>query len=139
MCGEPTVLTPGLGRSPARGLPVNHTQARPGGSADELSRSPRHHSKPHYRAVQQRTAWDGSTLLEETAAHNQTLEASDGVRRHFAYDWTAGAAEVAAYGAYVVAERDRLGEAHPLFQTQYALRPVAGSGRLLGPAHLAQL
>jgi hypothetical protein len=85
------------------------------------------------------TAWDGSTLLEETAAHNQALEAADGVRRHFAYDWTVGAAEVAAYGAYVVAERDRLGEAHPLFQTQYALRPVAGSGRLLGPAHLAQL
>jgi len=85
------------------------------------------------------TAWDGSTLLEQTAAHHQALEAEDGVRRHFAYDWTAGAAEVAAYGAYVAAERDRLGEDHPLFQTQYALRPVAGSGRLLGPAHLAQL
>jgi hypothetical protein len=85
------------------------------------------------------TAWDGSTLLEQTVAHNQALEAEDGVQRHFGYDWTVGAAEIAAYGAYVVAERDRLGEGHPLFQTQYALRPVAGSGRLLGPAHLAQL
>ena len=85
------------------------------------------------------TAWDGSTLLEQTAAHNQALAAEDGVQRHFVADWTVGAAEIAAYDAYVTAERDRLGEAHPLFQTQYALRPVAGSGRLLGPAHLAQL
>ncbi|HZS00770.1 MAG TPA: hypothetical protein VFE37_18780 [Chloroflexota bacterium] len=85
------------------------------------------------------TAWDGSTLLEQTAAHNQALAAEDGVQRHFAYDWTVGAAAIAAYGAYVAAERDRLGEGHPLFQTQYALRSVAGSGRLLGPAHLAQL
>jgi hypothetical protein len=61
------------------------------------------------------------------------------VQRHFVYDWTVGAAEITAYGAYVAAERDRLGEAHPLFQAQYALRPIAGSGRLLGPAHLAQL
>jgi hypothetical protein len=85
------------------------------------------------------TAWDGSTLLEQTAARNRALAAVDGVQRHFSYDWTVGASEIAAYGAYVAAERDRLGEGHPLFQTQYALRPVAGSGRLLGPAHLAQL
>jgi hypothetical protein len=85
------------------------------------------------------TAWDGSTLLEQTVARNQALAAEDGVQRHFGYDWTVGAAAVASYGAYVAAERDRLGETHPLFQTQYALRPVAGSGRLLGPAHLAQL
>jgi hypothetical protein len=85
------------------------------------------------------TAWDGSTLLEQQAARNLALEAADGVRRHFAYDWTAGAAANPAYGAYVAAERDRLGESHPLFQTQYALQPVAGAGRLLGPAHLAQL
>ena len=85
------------------------------------------------------TAWDGSTLLEQQAARNLALEAADGVQRHFAYDWTAGAAANPAYGAYVAAERDRLGEGHPLFQTQYALQPVAGAGRLLGPAHLAQL
>jgi len=85
------------------------------------------------------TAWDGSTLLEQTAARNRALEGEDGVRRHFAYDWTAGAAANPAYGAYVAAERARLGETHPLFQTQYALQAVAGTGRLFGPAHLAQL
>ncbi len=85
------------------------------------------------------TAWDGTTLLETAAAHNVALEQADGLRRHFAYDWTVGAAANPAYGAYVAAERDRLGEAHPIFQTQYALRPVAGSGRLLTAAHLAQL
>jgi hypothetical protein len=85
------------------------------------------------------TAWDGSTLLEETAAHNQALEQEDGVRRHFAFDWSAGAAANPAYAAYVAAERDRLGAASPLFQTQYALAPIAGAGRLLAPAHLAQL
>ncbi len=85
------------------------------------------------------TAWDGTTLLETTAARNLALEQQDGLRRHFAYDWTVGAAANPAYAAYVAAERDRLGEAHPIFQTQYALRPVAGSGRLLTAAHLAQL
>lgn len=85
------------------------------------------------------TAWDGTTLLEQEAARNLAREAADGIRRHFVYDWTVGAAANPRYGAYVAAERDRLGEAHPLFQTQYALRPVAGTGRLLGPAHLAQL
>ena len=85
------------------------------------------------------TAWDGSTLLETTAADNLAREQADGVRRHFVYDWTVGAAANPAYAAYVAAERERLGETHPIFQTQYALRPVAGTGRLLTPAHLAQL
>ncbi len=85
------------------------------------------------------TSWDSTTLLEQTAAHNLDLEAQNGVCRHFAYDWEAGAAENPHYRAYVEAERSRLGESHPLFQTQYALRPVAGTGRLFGPAHLAQL
>jgi hypothetical protein len=85
------------------------------------------------------TAWDGSTLLETTAADNLAREHADGVRRHFVYDWTVGAAANPAYATYVAAERERLGETHPIFQTQYALRPVAGTGRLLTPAHLAQL
>jgi hypothetical protein len=85
------------------------------------------------------TSWDGTTLLEQTAAENQALEAQDGIRRHFAYAWEAGAAANPHYRAYVETERQRLGAEHPLFQTQYALRPVAGTGRLFGPAHLTQL
>jgi hypothetical protein len=98
-----------------------------------------HRPKYDHHAVQRRTAWDGSTLLETTAADNLAREQADGVRRHFVYDWTVGAAANPAYAAYVTAERERLGETHPIFQTQYALRPVAGTGRLLTPAHLAQL
>jgi hypothetical protein len=85
------------------------------------------------------TAWDGQTVLEREAARNVALEAADGVRRHFGYDWRHGAAVNAAYEAYVEGERARLGAAHPLFRTQYALEAVAGTGRLFGPGHLAQL
>ncbi|HZU05893.1 MAG TPA: hypothetical protein VFB73_07965, partial [Chloroflexota bacterium] len=85
------------------------------------------------------TAWDGRTLLEEEARRARELEARDGERRAFVYDWTVGAAANAAYGAFVAGERARLGAEHPLFRTQYALEAVAGSGRLFGAAELAQL
>lgn len=85
------------------------------------------------------TAWDGQTLLEREAARNRALEAEDGVRRHFVYDWRHGAAASAAYEAYVAGERARLGAGHPVFRTQYALEAVAGTGRLFGAGHLAQL
>jgi hypothetical protein len=85
------------------------------------------------------TAWDGRTLLEEAARQARGLEAADGERRAFVYDWTVGAAANAAYGAFVAAERARLGAEHPLWRTQYALEAVAGSGRLFGAAELAQL
>src|SRR5438067_7858810 len=114
-------------------LSLVQTQWEPG-SGGVPAPQPLRHSKYDYRAVQRGPAWDGSTLLEQTAARNRALEGEDGVRRHFAYDWTAGAAAVPAYGAYVAAERARLGEGHPLFQTQYALQAVAGTGRLFGPA-----
>jgi hypothetical protein len=85
------------------------------------------------------TAWDGQTVLERQAAVNRALEAQDGIRRHFAFDWHHGAAANPAYGAYVAAEAARLGAEHPLFRTQYALEAVAGTGRLFGAGHLAQL
>jgi len=43
------------------------------------------------------------------------------------------------YARYVEAERARLGENHPLFLTQYALKTVSGGGRLLTPGQRAQL
>ncbi len=78
------------------------------------------------------TSWDGATLLEQTAASLPPAQ-------RFTYDWTHGAAANPLYGRYVEAERERLGESHPLFQTQYLLRPVSGAGRLFSEAHLAQL
>ena len=44
-----------------------------------------------------------------------------------------------AYGKYVEGERERLGETHPIFLTQYCLKLIAGGGRLLSASQRAQL
>ena len=85
------------------------------------------------------TTWDDSTLLEEVKQTNLELEKKDGVRRHFRYDWEEIAAHNPDYRAYVKAERERLGENHPLFLTQYRLLPVRGGGGFLSRQQLAQL
>jgi hypothetical protein len=85
------------------------------------------------------TPWDDSTLLEQAVQHNIELERRDGIRRHFAADWQEVAPHNAAYAAFVQAERQRLGESHPLFLTQYALKTVPGAGRLFSAAQRAQL
>jgi hypothetical protein len=85
------------------------------------------------------TAWDESTLLERSKQQHLELERRDGIRRHFEYDWQVVAAYNPVYQRYVEAERERLGELHPLFQTQYCLKPIAGGGRLFSPGQRAQL
>ncbi len=84
------------------------------------------------------TPWDDTTLLEQAAQANLELERRDGVRRHFRFDWTAVAELNPGYGQYVEGERARLGDNHPLFLTQYALKTVSG-GRLFGAGQRAQL
>jgi len=85
------------------------------------------------------TAWDDSTLLERAKQAHLEAERRDGVRRHFEYDWQEVARCNPAYARFVEAERERLGETHPLFLTQYCLKPVSGGGRLLTAAQRAQL
>ncbi len=85
------------------------------------------------------TTWDDSTLLEEIKQINLELQRKDGIQRHFRYDWQQVAKYNPDYGAFVEAERQRLGENHPLFQTQYALLPIHGGGGFLSPQQLAQL
>ena len=85
------------------------------------------------------TPWDDSTLLEQAVQTNLELERRDGLRRHFSADWTVVAAFNPDYARYVEAERARLGENHPLFLTQYALKTISGGGRLLTPSQRAQL
>jgi len=85
------------------------------------------------------TTWDDSTLLEEVKQTNLGLENKDGIRRHFRYDWEEVAKYNADYRAYVEAERERLGESHPLFLTQYRLLPIHGGGGFLSRQQLAQL
>jgi hypothetical protein len=85
------------------------------------------------------TTWDDATLLEEVKQTNLELERKDGIRRHFRYDWEEVAKYNPAYRAYVEAERERLGENHPLFLTQYRLLPVQGGGGFLNAQQRAQL
>ena len=85
------------------------------------------------------TTWDDNTLLEEVKQTNLELERRDGVRRHFRYDWEEVAKHNPAYLRYVESERQRLGESHPLFRTQYCLKPIRGGGGFLSPAQRAQL
>jgi len=85
------------------------------------------------------TTWDDSTLLEGVRQINLELERKDGVKRHFRYDWQEVAKYNPEYRAYVEAEKERLGEHHPLFLTQYCLQSIRGGGRFLLPQQRAQL
>ena len=85
------------------------------------------------------TAWDDKTLLEQVKQTNLELERRDGIKRHFQYDWQEIAKYNPDYGRYVDGERQRLGESHPLFQTQYCLRPIHGGGGFLSQQQLAQM
>ena len=85
------------------------------------------------------TAWDDSTLLEEIKQTAVEEERRDGQRRYFRYDWQEVARYNPDYLAYVEAERQRLGENHPLFLTQYCLQPVSGGGRFLSSQQIARI
>jgi hypothetical protein len=85
------------------------------------------------------TTWDDTTLLEEVKQTNLELERKDGVRRHFRYDWEDVARYNPDYLAYVQAEKERLGENHPLFLTQYRLLPIHGGGGFLSAQQRAQM
>jgi hypothetical protein len=85
------------------------------------------------------TAWDDAGLLERARQEHLAAERRDGVRRHFEYDWRAVAEHSGRYRRFVEQERQRLGAEHPLFLTQYCLRPLPGAGRLLGPNQLTLL
>ena len=85
------------------------------------------------------TTWDDSTLLEEVKQTNLELERRDGIKRHFHFDWQEVAKYNPHYLRYVEGERERLGESHPLFQTQYCLKPIHGGGGFLSPQQRAQI
>ena len=83
------------------------------------------------------TAWDDSTLLEEVKQVNLELERKDGIKRHFRYDWQEVGRCNPDYIKFVQAERQRLGEDHPLFKTQYALLPISHGGGFLSRQQIA--
>ncbi|MFC2022281.1 hypothetical protein ACFLTR_03625 [Chloroflexota bacterium] len=85
------------------------------------------------------TTWDDTTLLEEIKQTNDELEKRDGIKRYFRYDWQEIAKFNPDYLSYVEGERERLGENHPLFLTQYCLLPIRGGGGFLSLQQRAQL
>jgi hypothetical protein len=85
------------------------------------------------------TTWDEMTLLEEIKQTNLEMEKRDGTRRHFHYDWQEIAKHNPDYLAYVEAEKQRLGEGHPLFLTQYRLLPVHSGGGFFNLQQISQL
>jgi hypothetical protein len=85
------------------------------------------------------TTWDDSTLLEEVKQTNLELEKKDGIQRHFRYDYQEVGKYNPEYLIYVEMERQRLGENHPLFLTQYRLLLVHGGGGFLNSTQKAQL
>ena len=85
------------------------------------------------------TPWDGDSLLEEQKQQNLELERKDGTRRHFRFDWQEVARHNPLYYTYVEGERQRLGEDHPLFRSQYLLLPVHGGNGFLNGSQQAQL
>ena len=83
------------------------------------------------------TTWDDSTLLEEVKQANLELERKDGIKRHFRYDWQEVGKYNPDYIKFVEAERNRLGEEHPLFRTQFALLPLSRGGGFLSRQQIA--
>jgi len=83
------------------------------------------------------TPWTETSLLEEMKQRHLELERKDGVRRHFEFDWQVVAAANPAYRHFALAERERLGEHHPAWRTQYCLETVPGAGLLFTPQQRA--
>ena len=83
------------------------------------------------------TTWDDSTLLEEIKQANLESEKKDGIKRHFRYDWQEVGRYNPDYLRFVQSERQRLGDEHPLFRTQYALLPITRSGGFLSRQQIA--
>jgi hypothetical protein len=67
------------------------------------------------------------------------LEKKDGIKRCFRFDWQEVAKYNPDYLSYVEGERERLGENHPLFLTQYRLMPIQGGGGFFSPRQKAQM
>jgi hypothetical protein len=83
------------------------------------------------------TTWDDRTLLEEVKWANLESEKKDGIKRHFRYDWQEVGRYNPDYLRFVQTERERLGQEHPLFRTQYALLPISRGGGFLSRQQIA--
>lgn len=85
------------------------------------------------------TTWTRNTLLAQKKRLGLEHEKLDGVRRVFAYPWDVVAEVNPSYGAFIEDRRNEMGEDHPIFMTQYALKEIDESGALFGERHKENL
>ncbi|MEX2238731.1 MAG: hypothetical protein WEB00_14505 [Dehalococcoidia bacterium] len=83
------------------------------------------------------TAWEPNSLLERVKARHLELEARDGIRRHFEYDYRAVARDFPEYEARALEQRALLGEASPIWLSQYCLLPQEAINKLFTLEELA--
>ena len=69
--------------------------------------------------------WNGETPFERIKFANKDAVCTEGVRRHFRVPLARAEAELPGYAGRVEIERERLGAAHPEFETSYELRPAS--------------
>lgn len=82
------------------------------------------------------TAWNLDNLLEQQRECARELQKKLGRQLLFEVTWEEVAECNPAYKRAVCAERFRLGDTHPIFQTQYCLIAIASLGRLFDAADI---
>jgi hypothetical protein len=90
------------------------------------------------------TPWQGDSLLEKAAGRNRLREplvtpTGTLLPFHHEFNWREIVAYNPAYGLHIEAERARLGEDHPIFQSQYEMRAALAERRLFSPERLAAI
>ncbi|PPD58436.1 hypothetical protein [Dehalogenimonas etheniformans] len=85
------------------------------------------------------TPWREGNLLDTIKSRNLELERADGIKRHFRFDWEEVGRYNDNYRVYVEGERDRLGENHPTFRTQYQLLEVGKGGGFFSDDYLMKM
>lgn len=91
------------------------------------------------------TPWSGNSLLEDAVAENLRHDATvppeelliPGRTWHHQYAWAEVARYNEPYGRFVEGERERLGDRHPAYLSQYELVAAAAENRLLTSENLA--
>lgn len=88
--------------------------------------------------VFQGTIWPES-LGEQLRPQLLAEQEADGIQRVYQVPWTVVAEHNPAYGAHVQAEIARLGEHHPIIDSEYRLRTPRAAGAFLEPEDLDKL
>jgi hypothetical protein len=85
------------------------------------------------------TTWMPDSLLEIVKERHIALEAEDGVKRHFEFDYEAVGKDFPGYTERALEQRELLGPRNPVWLSQYQLQPQEGAGRLFTRAELESM